>query len=148
MSIVPLGMLTTTQLVGGLVASAKNALDLAKASSDHALKSAVSELYDSLLDTKGRVLELDEENRNLKAELSRKDDIIGPDEMNGYFHYKNKIEKPLCPKCFQSHPSMTVFLEPIHNWNGGKRRLCVVCGYKHMETPMKPRAIRMISMGL
>ena len=53
MSIIPPAVLTTTQLVGGLVASAKNALDLAKASSDHALKGAVSELYDWLLDVKG-----------------------------------------------------------------------------------------------
>ena len=50
MTILPSAVLTTAQLVGGLVASAKNAVDLAKASSDHALKGAVSELYDSLLD--------------------------------------------------------------------------------------------------
>jgi hypothetical protein len=33
--------LNTVQIVGGIAASAKNALDLAKASSDHALKAAV-----------------------------------------------------------------------------------------------------------
>jgi hypothetical protein len=67
MSVIPQAALTTVQIVSGLAASAKNAVDLAKASSNNELKGAVSELYDSVLDVKGRVLELDEENRNLKT---------------------------------------------------------------------------------
>ena len=55
MTVVPSVVLTTAQVVGGLVASAKNVLDLAKASSDHTLKASVSELYDSVLDVKARV---------------------------------------------------------------------------------------------
>ena len=71
MTILPSAVLTTAQLVGGLVASAKNAVDLAKASSDHVLKGAVSELYDSLLKGRHACLSLDdEENRGLKAELA------------------------------------------------------------------------------
>ena len=142
MSIIPPAVLTTTQIIGGLVASAKNALELAKASSDHALKGAVSELYDSLLDVKGRVLDLDEENRKLKAELARKDNVVGPDDTNGYFFKKDKPDQPLCPKCYQSNPSNVVFLGPLHDFNGGKRRSCRVCGFHHMETPMRPRTIR------
>ena len=135
MSIIPPAILTTTQLVGGLVASAKNALDLTKLSSDHALKGAVSELYDSLLDVKGRVLDLDEENRNLRAELARKGEFIGPLDPHGYFFYKDRPEQPLCPKCLQSQPSNAVFLGPLHSWNGGQRRDCRVCRFHHMETP-------------
>jgi hypothetical protein len=62
MSVIPQAALTTVQIVSGLAASAKNAVDLAKASSNNELKGAVSELYDSVLDVKGRVLELDEED--------------------------------------------------------------------------------------
>ncbi len=134
MSIIPPAVLTTTQLVGGLVASAKNALDLAKASSDHALKGAVSELYDSLLDVKGRVLDLDEENRKLRAQLEQKDDVVGPFDPFGYFYKKtdDAKAKPLCPKCLQSQPSKVVFLSPPTDGTAGWRA-CVVCSYNKFE---------------
>jgi hypothetical protein len=134
MSIIPPAVLTTTQFVGGLVASAKNALDLAKSSSDHTLKGAVSELYDSLLDVKGRVLDLDEENRKLKAQLEQKDDIVGPFDPHGYFYKKTDEakEKPLCPRCLQSQPSKVVFLSPPLDGTSGWRT-CVVCGFNKFE---------------
>jgi uncharacterized small protein (DUF1192 family) len=135
MTILPPAVLTTVQLVGGLVASAKNACELAKASSDHELKASVSELYDSVLDVKGRVLDLDEENRRLKAELSRKDEFTGPIEPHGYFYYKDKPEQPLCPKCFQSQPSNPVFLPPVSNYNGRTKRTCIICDWVKVETP-------------
>jgi len=146
MSIITPAVLTTTQLVGGLVASAKNALDLAKASSDHALKGAVSELHNSVLDVKGRVLDLDEENRKLKAELASRDDIVGPDDANGYFFYKGKPDKPLCPKCYQSIPSNAVFLGPLSDFYGGKQRSCGVCSFHRMETPWKRHTISKVPM--
>jgi hypothetical protein len=138
MTILPPAVLTTAQLVGGLVASAKNAVDLAKASSDHALKGAVSELYDSLLDVKARVLVLDEENRGLKAELARKDEFVGPIEPHGYFFYKDKPDQPLCPKCFQSQASNPVFLGPIEMTITGKFRRCLICNWQHYETAEQP----------
>lgn len=141
MTIIPPVVLTATQIVGGLVASAKTARYLAKDSSNHDLKVAISDLYDEVLNVKERALDLDEENRRLKAELSHKDEIVGPDEATGYFFYKNRIQQPLCPKCYQTSPSNTVFLGPLHNCNGGQRRTCSVCGYHRMGTPMKPRTI-------
>jgi hypothetical protein len=125
--IVPPAVLTTAQLVGGLVASAKNAVELTKASSNHDLKAAVSELYDSLIDVKARVLDLDEENRNLKADLVRKAEVDGPMEPHGYFFRKDKPDLPLCPKCFQSQPSNIVFLGPIKTSGSGRYRECLVC---------------------
>jgi len=131
----PPEVLTTAQLVGGLVSSAKTVLDLAKASSDHTLKASISELYDSLLDVKGRVIDLDEENRRMKEELARKQDIDGPVEPFGYFFTKTKPENALCPKCLQSQPSQVVFLGPLRNFNGGKLRRCPVCIYRNYEVP-------------
>jgi hypothetical protein len=136
MTILPPAVLTTAQLVGGLVASARNAVDLAKASSDHALKGAVNELYDSVFDVRTRVLELDEENRGLKAELARKGEFIGPIEPHGYFFYKDKPDKPLCPKCFQSQPSNPVFLNPVEGT--GRLRRCLICNWQHYETDEQP----------
>jgi hypothetical protein len=145
MSILPPAVLTTTQLLGGLVASAKNAVDLAKASSDHALKGAVSELYDSLLDVKARVLDLDEENRGLKAELARKDEFVGPTEPHGYFFFKERLDQPLCPKCLQSQPSNPVFMSPLSQRFAGTMRECLVCKWQNFETrnqPSSPRTTR------
>ncbi len=135
MTIVPTVALTTAQVVGGLVASAKNVLDLAKASSDHPLKASVSELYDSVLDVKARVLDLDEENRRLKAELARKENVEGPVEPFGYFFTKQKPNNPLCPKCYQSQPSQTVFLGSLRKHKGGQLRRCPVCKYGNYEEP-------------
>jgi hypothetical protein len=148
MSIIPQAALTTMQIVSGLAASAKNAVDLAKSTSNNELKGALSELYDSVLDVKARVLDLDEENRSLKAQLAQREEIIGPDEVNGYFCYKNKPEKPLCPKCYQTVPSNAVYLGPTQTVNGGIRRTCRVCGFKRMETPENPPQIRMNQPGV
>lgn len=147
MSIIPQAALTTVQIVSGLAASAKNAVDLAKGTSNNELKGALSELYDSVLDVKARVLDLDEEVRSLKTQLAQREEIIGPDKADGYFYLKSKPDQPLCPKCYQSIPSNTVHLGPTHNFNGGKRRLCSVCGYRHMESPANPPQIRMIPPG-
>lgn len=135
MSIVPQAALTTVQIVSGLAASAKNAVDLSKATSNNELKGALSELYDSVLDVKTRVLDLDEENRRLKEELARKHEIEGPAEPFGYFFTKQKPNDPLCPKCLQSEPSKIVFLGPLRKHKGGQLRRCPVCNYGNYEEP-------------
>jgi hypothetical protein len=125
MTILPPAVLTTAQLVSGLVASVKNALDIARASSDHALKGAVSELYDSFLDVKGRVLDLDEENRALK---------VAP---HGYYFVAGDKERPLCPRCFQENPQKIAFLTSPHEWNRGIRRTCKLCRHHVYEKEME-----------
>lgn len=145
MSIIPQAALTTVQIVSGLAASAKNAVDLAKGTSNNELKGALSELYDSVLDVKARVLELDEQVRELKAQLAQREEVEGPDDVNGYFFYKSKSEKPLCPKCYQTLQSNAVYLGPAHSSNGGVRRICRVCGFKRMEA--NPPQIRMANFG-
>lgn len=134
MSIIPPAVLTTTQIVAGLAASAKNAFDLSKVSSDHALKGAISELYDSMLDVKARVLELDEENRKLRAQLEQKGDVVGPFDPFGYFYEKSDEakERPLCPRCWQSQTARVVFMSPPTDGTAGWRS-CVVCSFNKFE---------------
>jgi len=135
MNIIPPAALTVVQLVSGVVATAKNARDLAKDSPDHELKAAISDLYDEVLNAKERVLDLDEENRRLKAELARKDEFIGPIEPHGYFFYKTRPNEPLCPKCFQGLPQHPVFLSLLKEVEGGQYRSCIHCGYDNWEKP-------------
>ena len=134
LKMIPPEVLSVGQLIGTLVSSAKTARELAKGSSDHKLKGAINDLYDSLLDAKERVLVLDDEIRRLKAELALKDEFIGPTEPHGYFFFKEKPDQPLCPKCFQSQPQHPVFLSPLTDLDGGKYRSCIICGYDNYET--------------
>ena len=133
MSIIPQAALTTMQIVSGLAASAKNAVDLAKSTSNNELKGAVSELYDSVLDVKARVLDLDEEVRSLKAQVAQREEIIGPDAAFGYFYFKGKPNEPLCPKCYQSLPSKVVNMGPRDQRVGGIMRFCPVCNFSVTE---------------
>ncbi|MGP8226465.1 MAG: hypothetical protein ACLQGT_09970 [Terracidiphilus sp.] len=132
---IPPEVLTTAQFLSSLVSFAKSASDLAKKSTNHALKSAVSDLYSAVIEAKAIVLNLDEENRRLKAELARKDEFLGPIEPHNYFFFKEKPNQPLCPKCFQSQPPNPVFLSPLTDLDGGKYRSCLICGYENYETP-------------
>jgi hypothetical protein len=132
MLIIPQAALTTVQIVSGLAASAKNAVDLAKSTSNNELKGALSELYDSVLDVKARVLELDEQVRGLKVQLAQREEIIGPDTRFGYFYFKNKPNEPLCPKCYQSVPSKVVNIGP-RDQRAGMMRFCPVCNFSVTE---------------
>ena len=132
--IIPQAALTTVQIISGLAASAKNAVDLAKASSSNDLKGAVSELYDSVLDVKARVLELDEENRRLKAELVEQANYIGPVAPHGYYFQAGRLEDPLCPKSFQSAPRVVAFLKPPYYTQQGKyERRCQICRHLYQD---------------
>jgi hypothetical protein len=146
LSILPPVVLTTAQLVGTLVASAKNARDLAKGSSDNELKASISELYDSLIDVKARVFDLDEENRRLTADLARKAQVVGPTGQFGYFFHIDNPEQPLCPKCFQNQSSNTVFLGPLHKHSNGLLRKCPVCDYGNYEAP--PKVSRIVASAI
>jgi hypothetical protein len=133
MSIIPAAALTTVQIVSGVVSSAKNAYELAKASSDRDLKGAVSELYDSVLDVKARVLDLDEEVRSLKAQLAQREEIEGPDAKFGYFYLKSKPDQPLCPRCYQSALSKIANMGPRDQRISGIMRFCPVCDFSVTE---------------
>ena len=106
--------------VGQLVTNASTALKLVW----KALKGFIS---------KRKRLEI--ENRSLKDQLARNDEIVGPIGKHGYFFYNDKPDQPLCPKCFQSQPPIRVYLRPIEIGNGGNYRDCLNCYCRYYETP-------------
>ncbi len=136
MSIIPPAVLTVTQLVGGLVSSAKTARELAKDTSNHDLKAAISDLYDDVLSVKERVVDLDEENRALRAALNEKGKYIGPVLPHGYYFQAGDNEHPLCPRCFQETPQRIAFMTEPEDWNLGIRRQCKLCRHHIYEKPM------------
>lgn len=130
-------VVSAAQLVSGLVSTAKNARDLAKDSSDHALKAAVGDLYDAVLDVKARVIDLDEENRSLKTQLVQREEIEGPDDNLGYFCFKRTPDKPLCPRCYQSVPSKVTYMGPRHEQGSYVMRSCPVCNFSVREATLR-----------
>jgi hypothetical protein len=128
-----LNITAVSQLLNSAVSTAKTIREFAKDSSDTTLKSEIHSLYDMLLDIKAKVLDLDEENRTLKAQLALKDDIEGPTSPHGYFHRKSKPNNPLCPKCLQSKDKQDVFLSEVTQFAGGRGRKCVVCNFLYIE---------------
>jgi len=75
---------TVVQVVSSTIATLKNARDLAKDSKDNELKGVIGDAFDSLLDLKERILALDEENRELKAQLATKAFFTNPVSPFGY----------------------------------------------------------------
>jgi hypothetical protein len=63
----------------------------------------------------------------------QKEEIEGPDAQFGYFHFKSKPNKPLCPKCYQSTPSKAVYMGPRDQRAGGIMRFCPVCNFSATE---------------
>jgi hypothetical protein len=101
---------STISSVGGLISATigatKNARDLAKDSSDNALKDQIGDIYDALYELRERILALDEENRKLKAALEEKAAYVGPIPPHGYVFAGSDTERqhPLCPTCYQCKP--------------------------------------------
>jgi len=69
---------TALGIANSAISSVKSALDLAKNVQDRDLKRELSNVMDNVLDLKAKVLELDEENRNLRRSLCRSVASRGP----------------------------------------------------------------------
>ena len=129
--------LTTVATIGQLAVNAltvlKSVNKAAEASDNLELRGCISELYNTFNALQARAIEIDLENRSLKEQVARKDEIEGPSEDHGYFFYNGKPDKPLCPKCWQSMHPNTVYLSPAYDRNGDKMRTCTICDYIHRE---------------
>ena len=136
-SIIPI-----TTVIGSVLSSLKNARDLVKDTSNSELRDEISDAYDGLLDLKGRLFEMDEENRQLRIELAKKGEVEGPLPPFGYLFKNGDREHPMCPKCFQSKERMESFLTPAQPWNGGIRRECHNCHHMIYEKEMDLSAIQ------
>jgi len=68
-----------------------------------------------------------------ETQPAQREEIEGPDAKSGYFYYKSKPDKPLCPKCYQSTPSKAVYMGPRDQRAGGIMRFCPVCDFTVTE---------------
>lgn len=135
---------TTASLISNVISSAKSARELAKDTDDLKLKEQISDVYDNLLDLKARVLSLDDENRQLKAQLAQKAAYVGPIAPHGYFYKADdgqKMQHPLCPTCFQKQPQEIGYMTEPKPVRGGIRRRCKLCRTPVDEKPVSTQPI-------
>jgi hypothetical protein len=123
-------------LINSTVQTAKTAVELAKKSKDSSLKETVGEVLNGILDLKIKVLDLEEENRELKHRLSKQDELERKGEF-GYWFKKGQTD-PLCPKCYEGD-GKEIYLPKSEPWSGGMRRICKVCRSITWEQPMDLR---------
>ena len=128
--------LTTSALatVNSVMALGKTAVELAKKTKDPELKEKVSEVLNGILDLKGTIISLDEENQNLKVKLAQRGTITR-DPRYGYWLKENETE-PLCPKCYEGE-SRVAYLSPLRS---GVRK-CNVCQTPYYESGSNAAAI-------
>jgi hypothetical protein len=138
----PAAVLTTTQIVSGVLDSLKNARDLVRGTNNAELRAQISDAYDTLLDLKAQLLDQDDELRQLKAKLAKQSEIEGPIPPFGYFYKRGDRENPLCPKCYQSPEKREAYLTAPTPWNRGIRRECRICGHLIYEKEMDLSSVR------
>ena len=142
------GIATTTQIIAGVLSALKNARELATLTSNAELKDQLSEAQDGLLHLKERLLDLEDEKRQLKADLAKKAETEGPVPPFGYFYKNSDRDYPMCPKCYQSKESRVSYMGPLHPWSGGMRRTCRSCGHHIYEKEMRPSTSPRMSLDL
>ncbi len=124
-----------SQLVTEVVARAKSVRELIKDTQSHDLKSAVSDLYDGIIDVKVRVLDLLEENEQLRTRVEESGEVIGPTPPYGYYFssFDVRARHPLCPECMQDQGVRLAFLSFPVSADGGNVRKCDICGSQFFE---------------
>lgn len=140
-SIIPAAVLTVSTLVNNALTSAKTVREVAKQSQDSALKDQISDLYDAIIDIKARVLEIDEENQQLRAQLAQRASVKRTSEFGYYFVASDP--DPHCPKCYEGSGKL-IHLPASERWSGGIRRVCIECHQPYWELPknLHPRSAR------
>lgn len=130
MTIDPHGAATVVSLINSALSSVRTAKDLTKQSKDSDLKEQISGIYDAILSMKERVLELDEENRNLRQQLEQRAAIKRSGEF-GYF-YQDGDADPLCPKCWEGSNKIA-HLSAVRQRSSGLKRDCLQCDTVYWE---------------
>jgi hypothetical protein len=128
------GAVPVTQLLSSALSMLRNARDLVKDSKDTELKTAIGEIFDGFSAMKERMLAMDDEISNLKAQLARKAAITGPIPPFGYFHKNGDADHPLCPKCYQEKGYE--YMLTTEHFSGGVNRVCQ-CGWRAEELPVE-----------
>ncbi|HEY4930085.1 MAG TPA: hypothetical protein VII23_00820 [Terriglobales bacterium] len=111
-------------LFNAIATAGKNIYEIAQGVSKIEVKQQLMEVYDTLMNLKVQVSELEDENRNLRDNLRFKGDEF---VFNMPFWYEKKFpDRALCPKCFSQ--KVLAPMGPVTAAEGDRYRDCLVCG--------------------
>ncbi|MEZ2346880.1 hypothetical protein [Terriglobus sp. RCC_193] len=122
-------------IVSSTLSSLKTVREMTKESKDTGLKDQLSDVYNSVLELREALHDLQTENESLRKALELKSNIGRRGEF-GYFFQGDETD-PLCPVCYQ-RDSKAVYLEKPVSGNGYVSRKCAVCGYFNQEREGTP----------
>jgi hypothetical protein len=130
-----------SQILSNALSSLKVLRERAQTSKDSDLKGRISDIYDTVLELKEAVMLVTDENKELKRkveELERPAEKRVPRlrQVGACNYYFVGDEGPFCQPCHDRDDKL-VPLSPLEDWNGGKRRDCLVCGAYFQEQPMR-----------
>jgi hypothetical protein len=121
----PNAVATAVGMLNAALSAFKNVRDLSAGSSDLSLKESLAELHDKLIYAKQSLMELADENRDLKQQLEAKAELERRAPF-GYWYKKGESD-PLCPLCYQRDGKL-VYLDKLERTeNGYVKRACIVC---------------------
>jgi hypothetical protein len=129
--------------LGTAINTVKNLRETLKSAKDAAVGQAVNAAYQSLIELQESVRELQNENVELRAQLAKKSDLIGPLPPFNYFYKVGDLERerPISPKCLQHEKSIVCYLSDPERWSGGIRRRCNLCDWLNYEEPTKSGSV-------
>lgn len=131
---------TALDLIGKAATGLHSIRERAKTANDIALKENVSRLYDDFLDLKAIILQLTEENFELKRRIAQESEKQKPQirQVGKTIYYFVGEEGPFCQKCYDAGGKL-VHLMPLDDFVIGSGRNCEVCKTVFIEGPRPPR---------
>jgi hypothetical protein len=129
--------MTTVSTAVQLLLSARKALNDARehaaTSKDTQMRVLINAAYDQMAELKEAVARVVSENEKLTetiAELQRQREAKPePRQVGSSVYYFVSEKGPYCQVCYDTKGKLVLLPQP-HDWNGGLRRSCAVCG-KH-----------------
>jgi hypothetical protein len=120
------GFSRANPFVTSAIVAAQNAYDLAEHAHDDELQARIQQIYELVLILDQQMEALEQENRDLRRQLSSRPKIVA--ERKGVFGYwfKEGETAPLCPVCCERDDAVS-YLTELERVSEGSRRLCSAC---------------------
>src|ERR1035437_3401081 len=112
---------TAVGLVNSTISLFKQVNEAAKNSDDLDLKRGLNDLYNQIVELKAQILDLAQENSDLRTKLNQKADIKR--DVTTGFYFQEGDPDPLCSLCYERNEKR-IHLNPP---NGSGSRFCHVC---------------------
>jgi hypothetical protein len=116
---------TAVSLVNGTISIFKQVNESAKKSDDLELKQGLNDLYGQFVEIKAQILDLAQENADLRMQLTQRESVKRDAKSGNYF--ADGDADPLCPLCWERDGKLAHLRPARPNARGVLYRRCLVC---------------------